>query len=260
MKNLADHLGPVKAQTYRQASRFANTLKAGYPVHNYSDLARSRVILFCAADRKLHTLLSELEAVDLDWQRKVVLLCAGYHDSGALQRLAAKGASVGSLFPVGGTQNSRFFVEGEPLAVRAAKVLVRESGGQVVQVTMGRSEVCSAGVMLATTLLVSAMHGSAQCFRQAGLSSREASATVGSLAQMSLRGFLKAGMRAYKLPRSPEERYVFRRQVELLGRIDPELGSFFSELGKLVLKSQGGDASWLEEPPLRPYHVSSAGA
>ncbi|MCW5982024.1 MAG: DUF2520 domain-containing protein [Bryobacteraceae bacterium] len=258
LKNLADHLGPVKAQSFRQASRFSNTLRAGYPVHHYSDLAHSRIILFCAPDRKGLSMLPELEAAHIDWSRKVVLLCAGNHDSGILSGFAARGAAVGSLHSVGGPQQARYFIEGERRAVRAAKTLVAGSGGQALEVQAGSWGLCSAGVTLATTLLVTTMHGSAQCLRRAGLSSREAAAVVGSLAQWSVRGYLKAGPRACRLPQTPEERYVFRQRLESLARTDPALGAVFAELGRLALKSQGQAAAWLDEPPLRVYHASAS--
>ena len=258
LRNLADRLGPVKAQSFRQASRFANSLKAGYPVHKYEDLADCQTIVVCATHRRLHALLSELEGTDFDWSRKTILLGCGQHDSGNLRGLAAKGASVGALFQFGSLQESRFFVEGDKAAVRAAKLLVEGSGGQLLEIRMGRSGVCAAGVTLATTLVISAMHSSVRCFRHAGLSSSDAAAAVGSLAQMSLRSYLRAGQRAFKLPRSAEERHAFQQRAESLERADPKLGAFFSDLGKLVLESEGWDSSWLDDPPLRVFHARAS--
>jgi predicted short-subunit dehydrogenase-like oxidoreductase (DUF2520 family) len=249
----------VRATSYREASRYANTLRAGYPVHSYAELQPSRVILVCSSDRKLHALVTELEAADLMWERKIVLVSTNHYHVGILRGFAAKGAAVGYLLPFGGPHQIRFFLEGERQALRAAKQLVEESGGQILEVRPGYSSVCEAGVTLATSLLLSAMHSAAQCLRLAGLSSRDAAATVGDLAQMSVRKYLKAGLRACRLPRSPEERVAFRQRVDSLQRFDPKLGAFFSDLGKLAVESQGGDASWLEEPLLRVYHASARG-
>ena len=259
LRNLDDHLGPVKAPSFSQASRFANVLKAGYPVHSYSDLKPSRVLLLCASDRQLHTLASELESTDIDWGRKIVLVSASHYDSGILPRFAAKGAATGFLLPFGGRNQSRFFLEGDRQAVRAAKLLVEGGGGQILEVHDGYSSVCEAGATLATSLLLSAMHSAAQCLRLAGVSSGDAAITVGEMAQMSVRNYLKAGMRACRLPRSHEERFAFRQRVESLQRLDPKLAAFFSDLGRLALESQGRDSSWLEEPSPRAYHASVAG-
>ena len=196
-----------------------------------------------------------MEGIAFDWSRKTILLGCGQHDSGILRGLAAKGASVGALFQFGSPQESRFFVEGDRAAVRAAKLLVEGSGGQLLEIRTGHSGVCAAGVTLATTLVISAMLSSARCFRHAGLSSSDAAAAVGSLAQMSLRSYLRAGQRAFKLPRSAEERHAFQQRAESLERADPKLGAFFSDLGKLVMESEGWDSSWLDDPPLKVFHA-----
>ena len=60
--SVVEHLGPVKAPTYRQASRVANTLRAGHPVKRFEDLSPCRTILICSPESRTPRLVADIAA------------------------------------------------------------------------------------------------------------------------------------------------------------------------------------------------------
>lgn len=247
LRNLAEHLGPVKAQSYRQASRIANALRAGYPVHEYKELARSRIVLLCVPEKKFAALASELNAAPLDWHRKVVVICGGPFDSGSLAELAARGAEIASVHCLEEVQQPRFLVEGDRLAVRYAKRFIEGGGGIVIEIRRGYAGVCAAGAAFASWLLLALVDAAAVCFRQAGLTPRRAGAIVERIGQRTLRAYLKGGRRACRVLATAEERSAFRYQLESLRKAQPELAGLFWDLAVLALNHLGRDAAWLPE-------------
>jgi predicted short-subunit dehydrogenase-like oxidoreductase (DUF2520 family) len=258
-RNLAEHLGPVKAASYRQASRIANTLRAGYPVHRYEDLSRSRIVLVHDSGEKAAPVLSQMAAAGLDWSEKVVLICGESFTSEDLSELAAKGAAVGSLTAIDGPGELRFLVEGDRLAVRGAKKLVEVGGGRVLEIRQCTQRVCAAGASFASWLLVPLIDASVECFRAAGLTPGRAGPIVERIVERSLRAYLKGGRRSWKEPRSAEQRRAILRQVESLRKTDSELASFLLDTARVSLSHLGRDAGWLQDatPPLRRAAAAS---
>jgi predicted short-subunit dehydrogenase-like oxidoreductase (DUF2520 family) len=247
LSSLMQHLGPVKGVSYRQASRIANTLRAGYPVKHYEDLGRARALLVCAPERQTPALVEELAAAELDWSRKVVLLCSGSLDSSHLGALAERGAEVGSVHVLEEPEPTRFFIEGDRLAVRWARRFIEAGGSIAVEIERGSTGVCAAGESLATWLLLAVLDASARCFRRAGLTAGGAGPIVARLAHRAVRSYLKGGRRACRLPETPEERVRFRLQLEAVCRADLALAGFLLEVAILAFQHLGRDSGWLRE-------------
>ncbi len=247
LPSLIRHLGPVKGVSLRQASRIANTLRAGFPVKSYEDLARAKVVVVCAPERQLRSLVAELEAAPVDWRRKVLLLCGGPFDSSHLAGLAARGAEVGSLHALEEPVPMRFLIEGDRQAVRWARRLVEDSGAVAVEIERGSAGLCGAGESLATWLLMALLDASAMCFRRAGLRPGGAGPIVARLAHRAVRSYLKGGRRACRVPETAEERIRFRLQLEALRRADLALAGFLLEVAVLTFQYLGRDSGWLRE-------------
>src|SRR5271169_1368696 len=121
---LPERLGPVKSATYRVASRIANMLQAGHPVKDYAEFKSCDLVLVCVPEEAVSRVVSEMVSVGISWRRKAVVLCDTWLDSGELHQLSVHGASVGSLSPIPGFDDTRYLVEGDPLAIRLSKNLV----------------------------------------------------------------------------------------------------------------------------------------
>ena len=260
LPKLAEHLGPVKAASFRQASRIANTLRSGRPVYHYEDLAPARVVLICGPERPVAQIVSGLRESALAWPRKSVLLCGGALDSAALSELAARGAATGSLAWLDDPARTRCFVEGDRLAVREAKRLFDAGGGQVLEIRRSMRGVAAAGTSLASWLLFPLVDASMSCFRHAGLTPRRGRPVIERLVERSLRAYLKSGQRAWKGPSTAEEREAFLVQLESLREADPALARILLEAARLSLRHLGKDTNWLEPEPPCARRAAASGA
>lgn len=261
LRNLAMHLGPVKAQTYRQASRIANALRAGHAVQSCDEFSRCHVVLIHTSEDGLAGVLGEMVSARLDWTGKAALTCCGPFDSEVLSELASKGAAVGSIAVVDGPGELRFLVEGDRLAVRQAKALVEGGGGRILEIRRSAQQACAAGASFASWLLTPLIHASMECFREAGLTPGRAGPIVERIMEGSLRAYLKGGRRAWKEPLSEEQRHGVLQQLESLRASNPELAAFLLETARLSLDHLGSDAAWLEDaaPPLCRAAAAGAG-
>lgn len=259
LRGLVEHLGPVKAMSFRQASRISNTIHAGYPVHSYDDLARSRVVVLCAPEPRLTHFISAMARSRLRWDNKTVLLAGGSFGSERLHALAELGASVGSLSLLPESDEARYLVEGDRLAVRVARSLIEESGGRVLEVEQGTKEICAASISFASWLLLPLMDASVECLRHAGLTPGRAGPVVERLLHRSLRAYLKGGRRAFHAPQTDQQQEAFLRQVEALRKTDRALADLFEQSAALTLDRMGGSSAWLPNGQSRTSEAAAAG-
>lgn len=257
--NLAARLGPVCGKSYRQSSRIANKLRAGYPVKQFADLASAGVFLLCVPNEQLNDTLAGLRAVPADWRGKIVLLCSGIPDSAALQELADRGAATGSLVLANELGGTRFLVEGDRLAIREAKKLVESGGGRVVVVRRSSQALCAAAGALSSWMLMPLLDASALCLREAGLPPGRAGPFIEGLVVKSLRAYRKGGRRAWKHPTSVAEQHAFLAQLRAVNKTDPELAEFLLETARLAVRRMGQDTGWLEGFSF-PLRYAAAGA
>jgi len=259
LRNLAEVLGPIKARTFRQASRIANTLKAGFPVHDYEEFGEARVLLICAVEDELADLLHGLDAAGFPWARKTVILCAGGQQSDLPARASVEGAAVGLLALVDDGDDLRYFIEGDRAALRVMKRMVEASGGRVVPVKRAGQYLCGAAIGFASWLMLPVADASMRCLRNAGLTPGKAAPLVERAIKRSLRAYLKGGRRAWKPPSTEREKRAFLRNVAALRERDPALAEFMIESARLSLRRAGCEADWVEsaEPQVKR---ASAGA
>lgn len=248
LNSVTERLGPVKAPSFRQASRVANTIRAGQPVHRFEEFSYSEIILLCVPASKTNQLVTELASTKLNWKRKTVLLCCNLHGSEILGPLAALGASVGSLALISEADDRRFLTEGDRMAVRLARLLIEEDGGQVVEVLAGAKQLCQAAFSFSSWLLQPLMDASVECFRNAGLTPGRAGTVADLVLQEAVRSYLKAGRRAWRPPRSVGERQAFLRQLDDLGRTNPDLEDFMRTTAIQSLRHMRRSHAWLEKP------------
>ena len=246
LTKLSGALGPVKARSYRQASRIANALRAGFPVHDYEELAPARLILISAPDAELASVVSGLAKARLRWARKSVLLCGNGQESERLGELADLGAATGSLSTVEGVDEPRSLIEGDPRAVREARRLVEASGGRAVEIKRSTQRLCSAATAFASWLLLPAIDASMRCLRLAGFTPGKAAPIIEDCVGRALRAYLKAGRRSWKPPSSAADRQAFLSQVEALSARDPALAELLLESARTSLRRAGRKADWIE--------------
>jgi len=256
-KKLSEALGPVIARSYRQASRIANTLRAGYPVHDYEELAPARLILVCAPDAELDGIVSELAQARLRWARKIVVVCGNGQESERLRELAKLGAATCSLSTVAGADEHRSLMEGDPRAVRETKRLVEASGGRAIEIRSSTQRLCSAATAFASWLMLPAVDAAMRCLRLAGFTPGKAAPIIEDCVGRALRAYLKAGRRSWKTPSSAADKRAFLNQVEAVCARDPALAGLLLESARTSLRRTGRKADWVESAPPAPRRAAA---
>jgi predicted short-subunit dehydrogenase-like oxidoreductase (DUF2520 family) len=217
---LADQLGPVKAPSFRLASRISNHLKVGHPVPDFSEFKFARVVLLAAPDDALDRTLAELAAAEVPWRGKSVLLCSARRDSLALRPLVRLGAWPASVYPIPGFEERRYLAEGHPAAVREAGRLIAHGGARMLTIESGRKPLYLAALTLTGSVLSSLVAASAESLRHSGLTATETTALVDKQVERTLRAYWKAGGKAY---RSPGD---LAPQLNALSGADPRLARY----------------------------------
>ena len=239
LPRLGSDLGPVAAQSYRQASRIANSIGAGHAVKRYEDLDGSALILICAPAKAVGQIVSAL-ADAIDGRGKILLLCDSGVDSRQLAGLKSKGAKVGSIQAIPGFEGRRFVVEGDGAAVRAAKRLVGQLGGRVEEVSAAKLDVYAAGLSFGRSLFTPLMEASLLCLQEAGMPKPSAMKVVEALFQSSLRAYAYAGKRSWSGPLAAGTYAAVRKEVEALTASNPVLARYYREAATLALQLLGG--------------------
>ncbi|MBZ5606850.1 MAG: hypothetical protein LAP38_01220 [Acidobacteriia bacterium] len=243
---LSELLGPVKASSFRLASRIANRLRAGYPVKDCSEFDACRLILICVPDRSVKGVVAELCSAPIHWPRKAVVLCSTWLDSMELRPLAARGASVGSLSTIPGFDDTRYLVEGDRLAVLESRRLVEHGERRAVAIERQLKPLFLTALTCTGSLLVPLLMAASESLRHAGVPSAASAAILEKQLSQSLRSYVRGGRRAYQEPRE------LPRQLRALSIADPPLASYIEQSCRLA-------ARLLEaRQPLAEKHYSAA--
>lgn len=242
--NLAERLGPVRANSSRQATRITNFLRAGYPANNYANWKRVDTIVVCAPAGRLPGIIESLRETSLARETRAILVCGPHLGSHDLRELAA-GAATGSLSPIGDASDRSYFVEGHKLAVRAAKRLIETGGGRAVEIHRGSQHLGAAAADAATWMLVPILDAAVSCLRDAGLTAGHAGNVIEPVVTKSLRAYLKGGRRSWKGPSTEQARNEFLARVDEIYRQDPELALRMLKAAQLSFESMNRCSDWL---------------
>jgi|SRR3984885_2692533 predicted short-subunit dehydrogenase-like oxidoreductase (DUF2520 family) len=230
---LSERLGPVKSATYRVASRIANMLQAGHPVKDYAEFESCTLILVCVPEETVPQVVSELVSSGISWRGKAVVLCSTWLDSGDLRELAARGASVGSIspipgFPIQGSDDERYLVEGDPFAIRQSKSLVEYRERRAVAIERPLKPFYLAALTCTGTLLFALLRVAFESLQHAAVPPALSATLLERQMNRTLRSFLKGGRRAYPAPRE------LPRQLRALSAANPDLAHYLEQSSHLA--------------------------
>ncbi|MFB3829508.1 MAG: DUF2520 domain-containing protein [Bryobacteraceae bacterium] len=233
MPHLADRLGPVAALTYRLASRIVNSLRAGYAVKDAASLAECRLVVV----RVPH--MSLAQAVDRlaygDWTGKTVLLWESGADSGALDPLRVQGASAGCVNPIEGCANC-YVVEGDPAALRQAKLLVRALSGKAIELDRRHMVLYETGLTLASSLFTPLIAAAVECLGAGARKPASAARVATTLFQKSLHAWDRQGRQSWNGPLAAGDEAVIHRQLRALERVNPHLARYYRNAARFALE------------------------
>ena len=202
------------------------------------------VIWFCVADREIASAARALEPLS-NWKGK-----AAFHSSGALSSdelgwLHNRGAHVASVHPlmtfVSGSQPSlqdvSFAVEGDPTAVRLARKIVSDLGGQAFVIAKKNKSAYHAWGAFTSPLLVAMLVTAEQVAKAAGISAARARRRMLPIVTQTLANYAKLGPAdAFSGPLVRGDADIVRKHLLMLRRT-PEARAVYLTLARSALRS-----------------------
>src|SRR5882762_3575958 len=218
LRELGWKIGAVVTRSDASARRAVRFIGAGKACGGMTrQILASRVILIATPDDKIAVVAQELARIGEEELRgRVVLHTSGAMDSGVLDALQTRGATVGSMHPlqsfsgvaVPSLEGKVFTIEGETHAVRVARQIARALGGSPVLIAGSRKILYHAAAAMAAGHVLALAEAAMQLLLSLGMSRSEAARGVDGSA---LSGRLQSGAGA------------FGRTSGIAGRICPGL-------------------------------------
>lgn len=206
LRELGWKIGVVVTQSEASSRRAVRFIGAGTP---YGGLTRhvllSQVILISTPDDIVSDVARELARMGGEELRgKFFLHTSGALDAHVLAPLKEFGAAVGSMHPlqtfsgVGAPDlaGKVFAVEGDVLAVRAARQIARALGGSPVQIRSGKKILYHAAAVLAAGHVLALVEAATQLLISLGIKRSEATRALLPLTRQVLDNFERVGPRA----------------------------------------------------------------
>lgn len=206
LSGLMDHLGWVKAPSYRLASRAVNVLKAGSPVHEYSECAPAKVILINVPAPALPSTIDLLARCEMNWKHKDVVVVDTLWDCSVLKALEARGAKTATMHVIGSPEDKRLLVEGHPETVRTLRKLLKANEIRVHQIDGDSKVGVLSAVEKATTQFVPLIAEMTDRFKSAGLSKSEAKMITALLLEDTMQAYFRLGRRLLRLRKTSSRR------------------------------------------------------
>lgn len=196
-------LGPVMARSISSSRRAVREMERGTAVDDAQAFVHCDVVLIAVPDDQISNAVNRLAGADFDYERKTVLQVSGARDARDLALLEKRGALVGSMLPLqsfGRRPSSlagvAFLLEGNPKALRVARILVRAWRGEASAVTAAKKKRAAIAASIATDVLTAVLHDALQRLRDVGLSRGRAVESLATLAETSLDDLSRAGRKA----------------------------------------------------------------
>ncbi|HEX8880271.1 MAG TPA: DUF2520 domain-containing protein [Candidatus Acidoferrum sp.] len=206
LRELDWKIGVVVSRSEPAARRAVRFIGAGKP---HGTLTRqvfgSQVILIATPDEAIGFVARELaRMVGEELRGKVVLHTSGALDSRALAAVKECGAAAGSMHPlqtfsgvgVPDLEGKVFAVEGDVVAVRAARQIARALGGSPLQIRGDKKIVYHAAAALASGHVLALMEAATRLLLSLGMKRNEAARALLPLTRQVLDNFERVGPRA----------------------------------------------------------------
>ena len=201
------------------------------------------LVWFCVPDREIARSARQL-AEAADWKGKVALHSSGALASGELGLLRRRGAAVASVHPlmtfVGGSVPSLkgvpFGFEGDPTAVRVARKIVRDLGGEAFPISRNRKMAYHAWGSFASPLLIALLVTAERVARVAGLPTAEARRKALPILRQTLANYERLGPAgAFSGPIVRGDAQVVRQHLRELKKM-PEARAVYVALARSGLR------------------------
>jgi predicted short-subunit dehydrogenase-like oxidoreductase (DUF2520 family) len=201
------------------------------------------LVWFCVPDREIGAASRRVASV-VDWKKKIVFHSSGALASDELKALRHRGASVASVHPmmtfVGGSIPSlkgvAFAIEGDAAAVRRARTIAKNLGGQAFIIRKQHKAAYHAWGSFVSPLLVAALVTGEKLARTAGLSAAEARRKMMPIVRQTLVNYEALGPAgAFSGPIVRGDAEIVRKHLQVLRRV-PEASDVYLALARAALR------------------------
>jgi predicted short-subunit dehydrogenase-like oxidoreductase (DUF2520 family) len=221
-----------------QARKVEARASIGENAHLDADL-----VWFCVPDREIAAASRQLASLT-NWRRKTAFHSSGALASDELKSLRRLGAAVASVHPlmtfVSGSipalKGVPFAVEGDAAAVRVARGIVRDMGGEAFTIRKQHKAAYHAWGAFASPLLVAALVTAERLARAAGLSAVEARKKMLPIVRQTIANYEALGPAgAFSGPIVRGDAETIRKHLRVLRKV-PEATDVYLALAQAALR------------------------
>jgi predicted short-subunit dehydrogenase-like oxidoreductase (DUF2520 family) len=225
----------------KKARALARSLGARAVTHATASLDAD-LIWFCVADREIATAARELEPLT-NWKGKTAFHSSGALASDELNGLRTQGAKVASVHPlmtfVGGSKPSlkgvSFAVEGDTAAVRLARRVIADLGGEAFVIAKKNKSAYHAWGAFTSPLLVALLVASEQVAKAAGISAAQTRRRMLPIVNQTLANYASLGPAgAFSGPLVRGDADIVRKHLRVLQRV-PGARDVYVALAEIAL-------------------------
>lgn len=235
-------IGPVKAPTFREASRAVNALKGGTAVRSIEEMPSSSLFLLSAPERYVPKLIRDMVEAVPDWRGREVALCSGALDSRDLEPLAKRGAHTASITPLDLFDKPVFLVEGHPRAVQRWRTVLATTRGRVLDIGVHGLPLFTTASDLTSLILLPLLEAATGSLRRAGIPLADAQKMVERMVSRTVRNHVKSGSKTWRVPPHGPSRLRIERQMAALAGTGAKLDAFYQDSLEAAIRFMGRTA------------------
>jgi predicted short-subunit dehydrogenase-like oxidoreductase (DUF2520 family) len=201
------------------------------------------VVWFCVPDREIAAASRQLASAVV-WKKKVAFHSSGALASDELKTLRRRGASAASVHPlmtfvsrsIPSLKGVPFAIEGDAAAVKVARRLVRDLGGEAFSIRKQHKAAYHAWGAFTSPLLVALLVTGERLARAAGLSAVDVRKKMLPIIRQTIANYEALGPAgAFSGPIVRGDVEIVRKHLEVLGKV-PEAGDVYLALARAALR------------------------
>jgi predicted short-subunit dehydrogenase-like oxidoreductase (DUF2520 family) len=239
---ISEIISRQSAGSRRKARELARKVRAHASTHN-SALLDADLVWICVPDREIAAASRQLASMT-DWKRKIAFHSSGALSSAELKALRRRGAAVASVHPmmtfvhgsVPSLKQVPLAVEGDAAAVRAARRIARDLGGEAFTIRKEHKAAYHAWGAFASPLLVAALVTAEQVARATGLSAAQARKKMLPIVRQTIANYEAIGAAgAFSGPIVRGDAETVRSHLRVLKKV-PEARDVYLALARAALR------------------------
>jgi predicted short-subunit dehydrogenase-like oxidoreductase (DUF2520 family) len=201
------------------------------------------LIWFCVPDGEIASAARELTQL-AQWNKKLAFHSSGALGSDELRELRKGGAVVASVHPmmtfvhgaVPSLQGVPFALEGDVAALRVARRIVDDLGGEAFFISKNNKAAYHAWGGFLSPLLISLLIAGEQVARTAGLSASDARKNMQPIVRQTMTNYVRLGpAKAFTGPIGRGDAATVRKHLDVLKKI-PEAKEVYVALARVALR------------------------